>query len=228
MSRSAALLAGDILISSAYEHMLSSSLSPEHIAVAQQLLAKGVFEVAGGELLDTEAPFLPEPIDPMIVYRHKTAAYSFVAPLLTGVRLSPHNYNNMIVEAVQTFAENSGIAFQIRDDILGVFGDSAATGKSTETDLREGKQTLLIQEFRQRANKAQLDLFSTTFGKDTIESSHLEKLRTAIKGSGALAATEQQAEEYERRALDALSTLPDITLKSELRALMKQLQKRRT
>lgn len=227
LSRSAALLAGDVLISSAYEHTLSSSLPPEQIIVAQQLLAKGIFEVVGGELLDTEAPFSPEPIDPMIVYRYKTAAYSFEAPLLTGVRLSPNTYDNDTVEAVRAFAENSGIAFQIRDDILGVFGNSATTGKSTETDLREGKKTLLIQEFQQRADQAQRTLFADTFGDKKATSTQLEKLKTALKDSGALSATEQQAEAYERSALHALDTLPETQLKADLNALTSLLQKRK-
>lgn len=98
-------------------------------------------EVVGGELTDVESAFVHDmPFDPIKIYRYKTAGYSFVGPLLSGAYC--HEESQDTIDSLRRYAISAGIAFQIHDDLLGVFGDERETGKSTLTDLREGKRTL--------------------------------------------------------------------------------------
>ncbi len=216
-SQSAAMLAGDLLLSFAHELLAQAQLPQTGYQVAEAMLSTGVLEVAGGELLDTEASFIPDEYEPMTVYRYKTAGYSLISPLLTGARLSPAGYDQPTLDTLTQCAENLGIAYQIQDDILGVFGNEDTTGKSTSGDLREGKQTLLISEFKRLAEPADQEQFSGSFGSQTATEAELETLRHLLQSTGTLASTKRIAEEHLSRGLDCMNTLEDTALADRLK-----------
>lgn len=218
-SRSAALLAGDLLISLAYELLASVDISREKHRAITSLLSTGMFEVIGGELLDTEAAFISASVDPLTIYRYKTASYSLIAPLLTGATLSHHDYSETSLKALREFATHAGIAYQIRDDILGVFGKSKETGKSTTSDLREGKRTLLMSTFTARASAEDMDLFSRTFGNAAASDDQFDTLKTVLRTSGALSATEAAVTNHTEQALDSLAKCHNPELINQLTAL---------
>lgn len=226
-STSAAILAGDILISFAYELLAAADLPADARAAAAATMAQGIFEVAGGELLDTEAAFVQTSKDPLLIYKHKTASYSFVSPLLSGARLSPVHNNEKTIELLHTYAINTGIAYQIHDDIIGVFGDESVTGKSTTGDLKEGKQTLLMNIFQENASAEQLRLMIQTFGNTLAETTELLELKNAIGQSGALEATTEIEQEYANNASLAVEQLGDPQLKQHLNELTALLMKRK-
>lgn len=215
-SQSAAILAGDLLLSFAHELLAQAQLPQTGYQVSEALLSTGVLEVAGGELLDTEASFIPDEYEPMTVYRYKTAGYSLISPLLTGARLSPTGYDQTTLDTLTRCAENLGIAYQIQDDILGVFGDEATTGKSTSGDLREGKQTLLISEFKRLANPEDQEQFAASFGSPDASVAQLEELRRVLESSGALASTKAIAQTHLSRGLECISSLEDRALAQRL------------
>jgi len=215
-STSAALLAGDILISAAHELLARAELTSQQHTLASEILSQGILEVAGGQLLDSEAPFFQDTFDPIIIYRYKTASYSFIAPLLTGVSLSPKNYDTSTLGYVRDFATNLGIAFQIRDDTLGTFGNTATTGKTTTGDLREGKQTLLIALFRNRATNDQLLEFEKYFGNPNATEHQLESLKQSIEQSGALLEATSIETSYKDTAVAALANIADSELRNTL------------
>ena len=95
--------------------------------------------------MDTEAPFMSDYYDPLTIYTCKTASYSFVMPILSGAVLA--GLDKKTTEALEQYGNALGVAFQLRDDDLGVFGDSAVTGKSTSQDLMEGKKTKFVELF---------------------------------------------------------------------------------
>lgn len=225
-SMSAALLAGDLLISSAYQLIARANLTQEAHKKAVQLIGTAIFEVAGGELLDTEAPFQPDNYNPLVIYRYKTAGYSLIAPLLTGAYLSQHVGDDDI-EHLREYATNLGIAYQIKDDILGLFGETSSTGKSTFGDLREGKQTLLIDEFKDKANAEQRFLFDATFGKPEADEAALTQLKKTIEDSGALASTLSLEAHYTEKAFIAARSVSHEALKEELLFLIGFLKERR-
>lgn len=224
-STSAALLAGDLLISSAYELIREAQLDTDQYQQATKLLNTAIFEVAAGELLDTEAPFMPDTYTPILVYRYKTTGYSFIAPLLTGASLDGKNSSEDL-EHLREYATNLGIAYQIKDDCLGVFGETTITGKSTFGDLREGKQTILIAEFKKQATAEQLEHFDTSFGRANATDDELSELKEIIRGTGALDITLRIAHEYAEHAIHAARSIENESLKQKLLDLTELLSKR--
>jgi geranylgeranyl diphosphate synthase type II len=113
--------------------------------------------------------------------RDKTAAYSFAAPLRAGATLA--RASEAVREELGRIGMRLGVLYQLRDDVLGVFGERDLTGKSVTGDLREGKRTLLValaephpawQEVRH------------LFGRRSLDPSDAERLRGALVDSGAL------------------------------------------
>lgn len=203
---SAALLAGDLLISGAYQQILEAQIAPEKIIAVQKLIGRSIFEVAGGELLDTEVTFRPlGEIPATTIALYKTASYTFIGPLLTGALLADATIAQQ--QNLRVFAENIGVAFQLRDDILGVFGDEAITGKSSLGDLREGKRTYIVEQFYALASDAQTEAFDSNFGKKSLTQRQAMMLKDLLIVSGALDSTEKAIATYETRAHAALDSL---------------------
>ncbi len=225
-STSAALLAGDLLISWAYELLASVSLPVDSYRQSSQIMSEAVFKVTGGELIDTESPFNATPIDPIVIAQYKTASYSFVGPLLAGAILSDHHYSDESLSKLKEYATNIGIAFQIRDDILGVFGDEAKTGKSTIGDLREGKRTVLIDFFIKSASSDEQTLFDRYFGNPGSTDEALTKLKELLRTSHAYTQTIELEKTYLERATAALEDLKSEHLYADLHELRNRIQGR--
>jgi geranylgeranyl pyrophosphate synthase len=172
-----------------------------------------VFEVIGGQLMDTEAPFMKEDYDPLTVYKYKTASYSFVGPILSGAAIA--GLAGPETNALENYANALGIAFQLRDDELGVFGDSSVTGKSASRDLHEGKNTKLIELFKELASESERVEFMSSFGKQAANDESIERMRNLLETSGARKAHDNLIEEYLQSALQAVDDF-DEPLKSWL------------
>lgn len=210
-SHSAAILAGDLMLSGAYHMIASSTLDSQTKITAQHLMATGIFEVAGGELLDTELSFMPyKDGDALKVARYKTASYSFVLPLLTGASLAGASDEQK--DAVRSYANALGVAYQLKDDLLGVFGDEEKTGKSTVGDLVEGKRTYLVECALDSLSSADRAIFMLTFGNPHATPLEITTAKQLLESSGARAQTKQKIAEYTdqaRRALDQLALSPE-------------------
>lgn len=205
-AHSAAILAGDLMLSEAYQMILSANISSTKIVEVQKVFGRGIFEVVGGELLDTEAAFLGvDGASPALIALHKTASYTFILPMLIGACLADASTDQQ--HGVIEFAKNLGIAFQFRDDILGVFGDDAETGKTNTGDIREGKRTYMIEQFFQLAGDAERREFESLFGNEDISMEDANRVRGLLRESGALDQTEQAIAHYTTRARAALDTL---------------------
>ncbi len=202
----AAILAGDLLLSEAYHLLQQAAVAPDCIGEAMTILHRALFAVIGGELLDTEASFRGETAaHPLLIAEQKTASYSFVLPLQIGACLAGASAEQR--EVLDQLAQTLGIGFQIRDDIMGVFGDSAVTGKSTDGDLQEGKRTLLIEEFYRLATAEQADEFNAIFGQHTATAEQLVRARQLIEASGAKVSIESMITEYQEKATDIVAQL---------------------
>lgn len=138
------------------------------------------------------------------IIRNKTAGYTITRPLQLGAALAGR------ADLAGTLAAHGiplGTAFQLRDDVLGVFGDPDRTGKPVGEDLREGKPTMLLAYARQRATPAQLGVLSkvgTEINNDDIAS-----IQQVMIDTGAVADTETETTLLLGQALDAIGTLPD-------------------
>lgn len=205
-AHSAAILAGDLLISGAYHMTLEADIEPAMILEVQKLLSKSIFEVVGGELIDTESSFREfGEIKAETIALYKTASYSFIGPLLIGALLAEASVEDQAY--LRLFAENLGIAFQLRDDVIGVFGDEEQTGKSTTGDIREGKRTYMIEQFHQFANDQDRVLFEKYFGNQNISDDEARVVKDLLISSGALEGIEEAIARYEVKAHSALDSL---------------------
>lgn len=198
-ANSAAILAGDLLISQAYILIAETKVDPLLILKSQRLLSQAMFRVIGGELLDTEAVFRgADSADPLIIAEEKTASYSFVTPFLIGATLA--GASPIELNILEKLGEQLGIAYQLRDDILGVFGDEAKTGKSADGDLKEGKRTFLLEEFQKLASETQKNDFSALFGRHDIHDDDIIVMKSLLIESGAKNAVEALITSYRQHA----------------------------
>jgi geranylgeranyl pyrophosphate synthase len=224
---SAAMLAGDLLISEAFILTSESDIETRAIIAAQRLLSTTIFQVVGGELLDTEAAFRgSDAASPLTIALQKTASYSFVSPLLMGATLASAPNTELIL--LQKFGEKLGTAYQLRDDLIGVFGDQATTGKSNDSDLLEGKRTLLIELFHSHANDTDRAIFSSLFGRKDLNSDELMTLKELLERSGAKAGVEARIETYRTESHTILDTLDIDTQHNEALSALVELCLRRS
>lgn len=142
---SAALLAGDLLISQALQLLHTTANTMQSGSEVIEDFHRAILQSAAGELDDVlfsahiEAPDLD---DVLRMHRLKTAAYSFETPLRAGALLA--GAKPEMIDDLGHLGRLLGSCYQIIDDVLGTFGDSTATGKPSDSDLREGKYTVLI------------------------------------------------------------------------------------
>lgn len=205
-AHSAAILGGDLMIAGAYQLIATSKLPAHDRFRAQQLLSEGIFRVGGGELLDTELSFMPyQQGDALKVATHKTSSYSFILPLVTGASLA--GADTAQLGTLHDFADNLGIAYQLTDDLLGVFGDTAQTGKSTVGDLVEGKRTYMVEQAFAAFSSKERETFMSAFGNASATTKEIEISRNLLESSGARAVTERKVSAYAEKARQALDEL---------------------
>jgi geranylgeranyl diphosphate synthase type I len=118
----------------------------------------------------------------------KSGRYTVTRPLQLGAALAGTGPD--VVEALASFGDPVGEAFQMRDDLLGVFGDPEVTGKPAGADLREAKNTLLLEVGRHRATATGLSLLDRV-GRPDLTDAEIDRLRRFLVNSGAVAAVEQ-------------------------------------
>lgn len=204
-SDSAALLGGDLLLAATFQLMDQCSLPLERLADAKNVLYSVVFEVAGGQLLDSEAIFIDEAIPAETIARYKTASYSFIGPLLIGATLAGADKTS--IDVLKEYAANLGIAYQLHDDLLGVFGNTAETGKSTSSDLREGKRTYIVEQFLAQSSEQDQELFWARFAQSDLTDTEADVLKSLLIQSGAKSRTETRLASYTQLAREALVQL---------------------
>lgn len=143
-AHSAALMAGDLVLTSAYRLIDEAGLEAGTLARIKAIFYEATFAVIAGELLDTETAIFDTTIDLELIAELKTASYSIVGPLVSGAVLAGASEEQ--TKLLTQLGNCLGIGFQLADDILGVFGDESQTGKPTDSDLAEGKRTVVITE----------------------------------------------------------------------------------
>lgn len=142
-----------------------------------------------------------------------TAQYTFVGPLLIGITLA--GQRKEYEPALTTYGMHVGTAFQMHDDILGVFGESTKTGKAVGNDLREGKKTILLQYAYKHASKAQHDVMNAMIGNE-VSSEELRQMQDIMRETGALQYAQERAKKHIALGIHALNTLPESTSKQLL------------
>lgn len=232
---STALLVGDLLLAWSDE-MLTRALTGLDNAEARvgtrAEYQKMRSEVTLGQYLDIheEAAWRHIPQSARFdralrVITFKSAKYSMEAPLRLGASLagaSPHH-----LDQLSAFGLPLGIAFQLRDDVLGVFGDPSVTGKPSGDDLREGKRTVLIALAEQNMSASARSVFGDMIGDPDLTDEQITILQSTLHDSGAVDKVEQiiaESVESSLHALDRAEIAPEA--KSELSQLAEAVTKR--
>jgi geranylgeranyl diphosphate synthase type I len=226
--RSSAVLLGDLLLG------WSDELLDEAVAALDDpVAARGArlefnrmrSEVTAGQYLDileeqswatrTDAEQLEAA---WRVIRFKSAGYSIESPLVLGASLAGAGEREL--ESMRAFGLPLGIAFQLRDDVLGVFGDASVTGKPSGDDLREGKRTVLVALTRAALPAPHVRLVDELLGDPELDAASIASLQATIRECGALDRVEELIGSYTTEALTALEALPiDDEARGSLRTL---------
>lgn len=207
---SAAILLGDLALVWADDIVSTTELSEQARRRVQRVWADIRTEVLAGQYLDivAEANGDYSIASAMTVNTYKTASYTVSRPLQLGVAAAADRPD--VLAAFAEFGTDLGVAFQLRDDVLGVFGDPAVTGKPSGDDLRSGKRTVLLAEAVERAERsdpAAAELLRTSIGTE-LSGQQVTELCDAITAVGALAAVEERIDTLTRRAVDVLGAAP--------------------
>ncbi len=192
---SQAIIIGDIACFEAIRLINSSNFGDRIKRICLDKLTGVILETAYGEALDVENALSKKRNrislgDIWQVTDLKTARYSFVGPLIIGAVLVGAGKKQ--IEALTGFGLSTGKAFQLQDDILGIFGNEKGLGKSTLSDMREGKNTLLIYKALAQANKGDKQKILKIWGSPITNKSDLEIIKGLIKKSGALEFCEKE------------------------------------
>jgi geranylgeranyl diphosphate synthase, type II len=199
---SAAVIAGDLALFNAYRFIDKSGVGDRVRGRLLEVMDEALFASAAGELIDIDFALQsgdPHVDDILAMERLKTAVYSFEGPLQAGAILA--GANEETVATLGEFGREIGIAYQLVDDVLGVFGSEAETGKTTIGDLREGKRTVLIAYASSARGWEEL---SDLFGDPQLDEEGAARLRAHLVQSGARGFAEGLARYYANRALARL------------------------
>jgi geranylgeranyl diphosphate synthase type I len=199
----AAILLGDLLLAWAGELLRGCGLPPAEVAPALGVFDLCCTEVITGQFLDVsvQARGHADVETAMRVLRYKSAKYSVERPLHIGAALAGADAARL--QQLSDFGLPVGEAFQLRDDLLGVFGDPDTTGKPAGDDLVEGKRTVLVALALEAAPRADAVRLDEALGRPlTVE--QVDDLRAIIDGSGARARVEDMIGDLVDRSLTAL------------------------
>ncbi|HET9875316.1 MAG TPA: bifunctional (2E,6E)-farnesyl/geranyl diphosphate synthase [Mycobacterium sp.] len=207
---SAAILLGDLALVWADDIVAAAELPPDAHRRVQRVWADIRTEVLGGQYLDivAEASGVESVASAMTVNVYKTASYTVTRPLQLGVAAAADRPD--IQSAFHDLGTDLGVAFQLRDDVLGVFGDPAVTGKPSGDDLRSGKRTVLVAEALELADKSDplaAKRLRSSIGT-ALTDTQVGELCDTIEAVGALTAVEDRIDLLTRRALAALAAAP--------------------
>jgi geranylgeranyl diphosphate synthase, type I len=198
-----AILLGDLLLSWADELLRRCGFSAQAITAAMDIFDLCRSEVIVGQFLDISAQARGQAdVDTaMTVLRYKSAKYSIERPLHIGAALA--GADRACLDQLSAFGVPLGEAFQLRDDLLGVFGDPSTTGKPAGGDLIEGKRTVLIALALDGAASADAAVLDRALGQP-LTADDIERLRGIVERSGAHAQVEEAIESLAGQARSAL------------------------
>ena len=206
----AAILLGDLCLIGSQAEIRGALVGiPEDVALRTRTLFDDMqTEVTVGQYLDVLAQAVPwgQDLDAdearaRAVIRSKSARYSVEHPLALGAALAGASPDRLA--AVPTYGLPIGEAFQLRDDLLGVFGDPSTTGKPAGDDLREGKRTVLVSRALRTATPAQRELLLGALGDPALDLATVDTLRGLLVETGAVAAVERLIDELSEQAFAA-------------------------
>lgn len=206
---SAAVILGDMLLMWSADMFDTSGAA--NLDAARRELSRMRMEVTAGQFLDISAAFDVADDDDALrvantVLEYKSASYSIRRPAMIGARLAGADED--VVEGLGRFGSHIGHAFQLRDDVLGVFGDEQVTGKPTGGDLREGKATVLVLGALETSSGDDRAHLESVLASGASTDDDIARATAIIEASGARANVEAMIDEHLDAGLAALEHTP--------------------
>ncbi len=196
VAHSLAVCAGDIAEAYATEAIMEARIPDDRKLRLTALLHRILENTGYGQVLDIMLETLPlsdvREEDVLRVHEYKTSRYTIEGPLHMGATVADADGN--LMGTYTRYAIPAGIAFQLKDDIIGVFGDERVTGKPAGSDIREGKRTLLIVYAYRNGSEGQRKRIEELLGKKDLTRDELEEIREIIRETGSLRYSEEMME----------------------------------
>ena len=194
---SIAIIVGDLLYAIASKIILEAGFSSQEMTRALVQLQNIVSNTIIGQAQDITIEYSENATEKQVLamYGNKTARYTFEGPLHVGAMLAGCG-DKKTFASLSAYAMPLGVAFQIQDDILGVFGNEKKMGKSVASDIEEGKQSLLVVKARQLASVAQKKELNAILGKKKLTQKEIRIFQNILKSTGALAYAEKLTMQY--------------------------------
>jgi len=197
-----AIVIGDVIYAMSIQAFLSIKENPQNKEKALRKLLAATVYTGGGEFI--ELLYGLKSIDKITrndiykIYDYKTANYTFASPLAIGAILA--GADQAQVDILFKYGLYLGRAFQIKDDILGMFSEEKKIGKSNLTDLQEAKKTILIWSAYQNSNKKCRLTIKNILSKEKVSKSDLFKMREIVRKSGALDYAKKEIADFLEKA----------------------------
>ena len=195
-----AILAGDHAVALAQAELATIKISPARLVKAYQSFAWMQLMAVAGQQLDVKGTAK----NPELTYELKTASYTVQGPLRLGAELA--GAKPATLQALSDYGLPTGIGFQLRDDLIGVFGDPEKTGKIRGNDLRSGKSTSLLRLAKKRLKGKELASLKKVVGNLRAGEKSVETAIKLLETCGAKTETEARIEELLAEGLSALET----------------------
>ena len=212
------IITGDLANAYAFE-ILTRSDFPDNLKIRAINYLNKVIEYTGyGQIIDVYSSLLESftENDLLLLHKYKTAKYTIEGPLAMGAILAGGEYSE-----IEKFAIPVGIAFQLKDDVLGLFGNEERIGKPVTSDLAEGKKTLLIIKALEEGDENDRMLIMNALGNPAVTEEQLEEVRNVVRKTGALDYSERMAEKLIN---DGKKSLREMEVKNEeMKGLLLQL-----
>lgn len=193
-------------------NLISTSDFPHPVKLrALDLFCKVIRNTLDGEMLDvqmTEARDYGDEKRIIEIARLKTAFYTIIGPMQLGAVMGGKPpFNEKLLSDIESFGENLGIAFQIKDDILGISAEEREIGKSDMSDVIEGKVTLLIHYALENGNKVQRQKLKELYGKKDLTRDEKSIVYAVFKSANAFSDAERKAARYLEKANEVINKL---------------------
>ena len=208
---SKAICIGDLGFFISYRIINNSNISKELKDEIIKIYSKTLHNTVNGEIVDVELPLKPMDYHKNMsekiiydIYVNKTAWYTIIGPILIGAASAGANEEDK--QKLVQMGTNLGIAFQIKDDLLGLYSNSNDIGK-TLNDIKEGKQTIIYKYAIDHAGKDDLDIIKKCYGNPNITSKQCSVITNLFDKLGAKKNAENLVEEYTNKGIDIIMSM---------------------
>ncbi len=205
---SIAICVGDVAFFKSVQLLAQAKLPADRVVAAVEMFSNSSQLLVYGQMMDVSNGIHSGHTkdDILKIMKYKTSEYTILLPLLIGFNLAK-KIDKKSEKLIRELADALGWAFQIQDDVLGTFGTEKMLGKPVDSDIKSGKQTLLIMHLREHATAKQQKLLKRVHGNPEATVEELQQLRDALIDAGSYDHIINMGWENVRKGVDIIDLL---------------------